>query len=182
MKTCVFRGLLPLPHCGRTVLPGKHPGGGEKCPHVLPTSWASRTHHPCPSPVHVASAAAEPCPHSPGTWAEQRPPWNRMHLYTRWGAGPNGNTAEPRPELRATVGHRTRGWCREGFQAFAAGFAQRKEGMVRPQAKLTDRRRWSTAAPNGSGTGLSAFPLQTPVLHGVGVRLYNSLQAPKPGI
>ena len=123
------------------------------------------------TPVHPLcmrlQAAAEPCPHSPGRWAEQRPPWTG-HAYTGWGAGPKGSTAEPRPELRAAVGHRTRGRCGERLQAFAAGFAQQREGMVRSQAKLTDRRCWSPAAPDGSGTGLSAFPLQTPILHGVG--------------
>lgn len=134
------------------------------------------------TPVHPLcmrlQAAAEPCPHSPGRWAEQRPPWTG-HAYTGWGAGPKGSTAEPRPELRAAVGHRTRGRCGEQLQAFAAGFAQQREGMVRSQAKLTDRRCWSPAAPDGSGTGLSAFPLQTPILHGVGGGVVQFTPGPK---
>lgn len=122
------------------------PKGGEKCLPMCSPPWASRTHHPV-HPVHAASAAAEPCPHSPGTWQNKGPPETGRTRMLRWGAGPSRNTAEPRPELRATVST-VPGAGREGLQAFAAGFAQRKrKGMVRPQARLTDlRRRWSTAS------------------------------------
>lgn len=171
IENLCFQGSVPFAPLWLNCAAWETPRGWGECPYMLPTLWASRTHHPRPPPTpHTRpQAATEPCPCSPGRGAEQRPPRNRTCLYQVGGRAQGEHKQRPGRELRAAVGHRTRSWCGEGLQAFAAGFAQRREGMVRPQAKLTDCRCWSPVVLDGSGTGLSAFPLQTPILHGVGV-------------
>ena len=152
------------------MLPGKHPEGGGSAPTCSPPcgpAGCTTPFYPAP-PARSFRLQQSRVPTVRGGGQNKGPPWNRTCLYQVGRRDQGEHKQRSDHELRATVGHRTRGQCGEGLQAFAAGFAQQGEGMVRPQTKLTDCRCWSPVTLDGSGIGLSAFPLQTPILHGVG--------------
>lgn len=171
IENLCFQGSVPFAPLWLNCAAWETPRGGGSAPTCSPPCGpAGRTTsvHP-PPPTRGLRLQQSPVPAVRGGGQNKGPPWNRTCLYQVGGRAQGEHKQRPGRELRAAVGHRTRGRCGEGLQAFAAGFAQRREGMVRPQAKLTDCRCWSPVVLDGSGTGLSAFPLQTPILHGVGV-------------
>lgn len=120
--------------------------------------------HTTPSiPVHAASAAAELLvPTVQGRGQNKGPPETGRTCIPGGEQGLAGTQQSPGLSSWATVGHRTQGLCREGVASLCCWIctAEGRDGASTGQADRSQALEYSHR-PNGSGTGLSAFPLQT---------------------